>query len=475
MMEHTDTRMPGREAWLRVASGVLALVLAGLVAGCGGGDEGLAAQPAARAAVSVTPEEGARQLMDYAENVYPRFFPGHETTQALAPFVYRYYAATGTYLGVVVSSGTPYPVGGVYVMGGALGSSPQLVGPQNAFITLVDPSTEILDSFGQIVAGGSDGVGTGDAGADGTAGDGAPIVGATVVVNDAAGHHVSAVTDTTGHYRVKVTGFTPPFVATVTKADGSVFHSLSTTPLKTNGYVTMNITGLTDKVSSDVAVAGGQSGADGLTPQIVAQHTSVIADSIASLRTAIEPVIDSAGIAAASFDPIGAPFRPNAHGYDFVLDNVVVTKAADGSTQVAISPTFTPTLTGTWNFSMNISGAGTFPVGAVPATSIPSAQDLASFTALSVGQQFASTFQVEGYTVSASGNGVRITGPNTDYTITVNSFSYTNYVSCGTCGVGTQISYKLTMSISQGGTLDGQNYPTETSNESVQFIYQRTS
>jgi len=473
MMEHIDIEMPGRKAWLRIASGALALVMAGLLAGCGGGDEGLAAQPAARAAVSVTPEEGARQLMDYAENVYPRYFPGHETTQSLAPFSFRYYPATGVYLGVVVSSGTPYPVGGVYVMGGPLGSAPQQVGQRDSFITLVDPSTEIVDSFGQIVAGGSDGVGGGDAGADGTAGDGAPIVGATVVVTDAAGNHVSAVTDTTGHYRVKVTGFTPPFVATVTKADGSVFHSLSVTPLKTNGYVTMNITGLTDKISSDVARAGGQSGAAGLTPQIVAQHTNAIAESVASLRTAIQPVIDASGIATSSFDPIGAAFRPNAHGYDFVLDNVVVTRAADGSTQVAVSPTFTPTLSGTWNLSLNIAGAGSVPVGVVPVESIPSALDLASFTAQTVGQQFVSSYQ--GYTITENGNSFRITGLNTDFTITINSFSYSNYVSCGSCGVGSQISYKLTASVSEGGTLDGQSFPTSTINESLQFVYQRTN
>jgi hypothetical protein len=460
----------------KVISGALALVLAGLLAGCGGGDEGGAARPAVRATVSVTPQEGARQLMDFGENVYPQYFPGHETTQStFPPFAFRYYAATGVYLGVVVTSGTQYPLGGVYVMGGPFGSAPKQVGQQNAFITLADPSTLIVDSFGQIVAGGSDGVGTGDSGADGTAGDGAPIVGATVLVTDTAGNHVSAVTDTTGHYRVKVTGFTPPFVATVTKADGTVFHSPSVTPLKTNGYVTINITGLTDKISSDVARAGGQSGAAGLTPQIVAQHTSVIADSVASLRTAIEPVIDAAGIAATSFDPIGAAFRPTHTGYDFVLDNVVVTRAADGSTQVAVSPTFTPGLSGTWNFTLNVVGAGSVPVGAVPAASIPTAQDLAGATAQSVGQQFSSSFQVEGYTVTGTGNSVHITGLNTDYTLSVNSFSYSNYVSCGSCGVGTQISYNLSASITEGGTIDGYSYPTSTFSEDLQFVYQRTN
>jgi hypothetical protein len=455
----------------KLISGAMALVLAGLLAGCGGADEGVAALPAARTVVNVTPQEGARQLMDFGENVYPRYFPGHETTQSFPPFAFRYYPSTGVYLGVVVTSGTQYPLGGVYVMGGAFGSAPLQVGQQNAFITLADPSTLIVDSFGQIVAGGSDGVGTGDSGADGTAGDGAPIVGATVVVTDTVGNHVSAVTDTTGHYRVKVTGFTPPFVATVTKADGSVFHSLSITPLRTNGYVTMNITGLTDKVSSDVARAGGQSGAAGLTPQIVAQHTSVITDSIASLRTAIEPVIDASGISLASFDPIGAAFRANAHGYDFVLDNVVVTKAADGSTQVAVSPTFTP-FAGTWSLTGSAEGTS-FAGGTFPGSAIPTALLLSQATSNVVAQQYATSY--DGYQVTVSGNTVHIVGQGTDATISIDSFSYSNYQGCGSCGVDSTVSFTLDMTITMSGSFGGSSFPPETFSETILFTYKRIS
>ena len=61
------------------------------------------------------------------------------------------------------------------------------------------------------------GFNAGDSGADGTAGDGAAIVGVTVLVTDATGKTVTAVTDSNGYYRVKVTNFTPPFVAQLTK------------------------------------------------------------------------------------------------------------------------------------------------------------------------------------------------------------------------------------------------------------------
>ena len=92
----------------------------------------------------------------------------------------------------------------------------------------VPQSVQILDSFGNVVAaGGADGVGPGDSGGDGTAGDGAPIVGGVVTVTDSTGKSVSATTDAQGYYRVKLTGFTPPFVVKVARPDGKVRHSLS--------------------------------------------------------------------------------------------------------------------------------------------------------------------------------------------------------------------------------------------------------
>lgn len=130
-----------------------------VVAGCGaGGDDpgrpaatpggvvtelrarALAVSPAA-AAAAVTPEEAARQLMDYAESVFAAYFPGHPPTQALEPFRYRYYPETGVYLGVVVSPSAGYEMLGVYVMGGPFGSVPAYVGPLASYVTPVPPAT----------------------------------------------------------------------------------------------------------------------------------------------------------------------------------------------------------------------------------------------------------------------------------------------------------------------------------------------
>jgi hypothetical protein len=122
-----------------------------LLAACGGGSdsEGLNAAPQAalsaapQAAVllpgtSVTPEEAARQLMDYAEATFGAIFPGHPTTGSLPPFAYRAYPG-GIYLGVVVTDGTPYVYGHVYVVGilGGTFANPHDVGALTSFVTPV--------------------------------------------------------------------------------------------------------------------------------------------------------------------------------------------------------------------------------------------------------------------------------------------------------------------------------------------------
>ncbi|MBL8360413.1 MAG: MoaD/ThiS family protein [Rubrivivax sp.] len=74
------------------------------------------------------------QLLDWAEARYPELFPGRQANQELPPYVYRYYPATGNYVGVAGSS--------VYVLGPVAGSSttPAYVGEIQSFTCLVLPS-----------------------------------------------------------------------------------------------------------------------------------------------------------------------------------------------------------------------------------------------------------------------------------------------------------------------------------------------
>jgi hypothetical protein len=70
-------------------------------------------------------EYGVEALLDWAERAYPGLFPGPAATQWLAPFQYRYYPATGNYVGVEGSN--------VYVLGPVSQGTIQRVGSVEEF------------------------------------------------------------------------------------------------------------------------------------------------------------------------------------------------------------------------------------------------------------------------------------------------------------------------------------------------------
>jgi uncharacterized protein (DUF1800 family) len=107
---------------------VLPIGAAVALAGCGGGgDETPGALPQQMLALQAAAENpvligqpppqvlaasdppDASAFMDWVETAYPQYFPGHEANQTASPYLYRYYAATQNYLGVVGSD--------VYVLG----------------------------------------------------------------------------------------------------------------------------------------------------------------------------------------------------------------------------------------------------------------------------------------------------------------------------------------------------------------------
>lgn len=115
------------------------------IAGCGGGRQETTSvadfvRPAARAALNAnTPD--ATQLMDWAEAHYGQFFPTHETNQSSDGYTYRYYPATGNYLGV---SGAD-----VAVLGPLSGGTILKVGTLADFACDVDPAGCLPDVIAQ--------------------------------------------------------------------------------------------------------------------------------------------------------------------------------------------------------------------------------------------------------------------------------------------------------------------------------------
>lgn len=192
----------------------------------------------------------------------------------------------------------------------------------------------MVDSFGQAVPEAAFGAGDGGAtGGDGTAGEGAALANAPVTVVDNAGRSVTGRTDAQGYFRVRIDGFTPPFVASVVKPDGQRLYSPSVAPVKVRGFVTINITGLTDKLASDVALAAGRRGANDITPAIVAANAAALQLAKADLNAALAAQMAAAGLPG-GFDPVTLPFRPNLTGYDKVLESVTVKRDATGATVI---------------------------------------------------------------------------------------------------------------------------------------------
>ncbi|WP_284614750.1 hypothetical protein [Aquabacterium humicola] len=227
-------------------------------------------------------------------------------------------------------------VGGRFGMtdstGGTTGEAAVLCTTRGLEIDLINATcgaqARVQDSFG------GDG---GDAGgADGTAGDGAPIAGGLVTVTDRNGRKAYGTTQANGYFRVRTPGFEAPIVVSVARPDGVVRHSLSTQPLVPNRYAFVAVTGLSDKIASDIARAAGYPGASGLTPAIIASNPSALDSALAAMRTdpGISPLLRGAGIDPARFDPLTTPFRADGTGYDRVLDNLVIGTDDKGTTVV---------------------------------------------------------------------------------------------------------------------------------------------
>jgi hypothetical protein len=328
--------------------------------------------------------------------------------------------------------------------------------------------TAIVDSFGQPV--GSDaGIGDGDSGADGTAGEGAPIANGQIVITDATGRTVNATTNAQGYYRAKVTGFTAPFVVRVTTPGGKVYHSLNVRPIVRNGFITINLSGLTEKIAYDVARAGGASRASQLTPQMVNQ--GAITTSLQAIRNQFATVIRDAGLDPNTFDPIGVPFRADHTGYDKVLDNVQVTIGSDGSVITEPKPA-SGGLAGNWSYLITVNSggqSGTVDAGPVPGSAVPTLAQLQSVDYFR--QQFTEAY--EGMTITGSGNTISVVGPHDNFTITINSFSASNYQGCGACGVGSTVTYNTVANYTIAGVISDQNVPPTALAANAQHRYTR--
>ena len=161
-----------------------------------------------------------------------------------------------------------------------------------------------------------------------------------MTIVDLRGNVATAVTDARGYYRAKISGFAPPMVLTVLRRDGGPpRRSVYTGGVTYNAFTNVNITSLTDKIASDLAVQANRASVASLSPADVNAKKGYILASVMSLRVQLNPVITKASLDVNSFDPISVPFRTNGTGYDYVLDNTVATatSTSGGGTVTALT------------------------------------------------------------------------------------------------------------------------------------------
>lgn len=155
------------------------------------------------------------------------------------------------------------------------------------------------------------------AGADGVAFDGGPISDSQVTLTDSNGLTRTARTDASGYYRLDIKGLTPPLIAKVDRAGGWRWYSASTAAPKPRAFVTIHLSGLTDKVLSYAADAGNPA-LGGIAANVPASllagaaGTSLLANGSLKLHGGLGAQLLAVGIDPAEFDPITFPLQATA-------------------------------------------------------------------------------------------------------------------------------------------------------------------
>lgn len=190
----------------------------------------------------------------------------------------------------------------------------------------VTPATEppapslplMFDSLGRQVPEAEFGRGdSAAAGADGVAFDGGPVVNAQVTLTDGTGLTRTARTDSSGYYRLDIKGLTPPFMVKVDRSGGWHWYAASTTEPRPRGFVTIHLSGLTDKVLSYVADTGNPA-LGGIAANVPASllagpaGKTLLANASLKLHGGLGAPLLAVGIDPADFDPMTFPLQASA-------------------------------------------------------------------------------------------------------------------------------------------------------------------
>lgn len=197
--------------------------------------------------------------------------------------------------------------------------------------------------WGFVDPGGNPGTGAGDAAADGTVADGGPRANTLLEFKDQRSRIVRATTDANGYFRISLRGLTPPLTASVL-TPWPLWQSMLVTPLvrapANRQFYTLNLTGLTHVLATEVAKNAGLSTVASLAPAQVAAQAGTLPGLIAAMNATIGQPLALSGLGL-PFDPLTTPFRADGKsGYDRVLRSTSVTHTTDGGATVGATSSF---------------------------------------------------------------------------------------------------------------------------------------
>jgi hypothetical protein len=143
--------------------------------------------------------------------------------------------------------------------------------------------------------------------------------------------------------------------------------------------------------------------------------------------------------------------------------------SSDGGGSVAPS---LPPLQGTWQLTVVLPNGTSTAAVSVTASEVPTSTS--RLDAPAVARLIART-RFQAYTTTLNGSTIRVTDTDTDYVMTITSVSTSGFDGCGTCAVGTDISFTVGVEFTESGTFDGVSIPSRATSTELRVRYLRTA
>lgn len=143
----------------------------------------------------------------------------------------------------------------------------------------------------------------------------------------------------------------------------------------------------------------------------------------------------------------------------------------DGPPGPGLSPG-RPALQGDWVLRVTVDSVTTAAID-VPPASVPDAGDADALEPDDLAALIGATLYQGGYTVTVNGATVRVVDPDSDYVLTVDSVRVDDFEGCGSCVAGTSVTFRVTITFGEQGTLDGVFIAPDTDTEELFFSYER--